>query len=235
MQLNELMTELERRGSEQTRKIYRNQGVQCAMYGVKIGDLKVIAKKIKGDQALALELFRTGNMDAMYLAGLVANGGKMSRKELEGWARAASSPMIAEYTVAWVASESPHARELALEWIDSSMESMACAGWNTYSALLAVRPDSELDLDEIEGLLRRVEKGIHKAPNRVRYCMNNFVIAVGGSVKPLLAKAKAVAKRIGKVEVDMGKTACEVPPAFDTIAKIESMGRVGTKRKTAKC
>lgn len=235
MTVNEVMAELKRLGKAQQRKIYLKHGASGEVFGVKIGDLKVVAKKIKGDQALALELYRTGNLDAMYLAGLVADGGKMSRKDLNAWAKAASWGMIAEYTVAWVAAESPFARELALEWIDSPNESVATSGWNTYSGLIALRPDSELDLAEITSLLGRVEKEIRTAPNRVCYCMNHFVISVGGSVKPLLAKAKATAKKIGKVEVDMGDTACKVPPALEYIQKIESMGRVGMKRKTVKC
>jgi 3-methyladenine DNA glycosylase AlkD len=55
---------------------------------VLVGDLKPLAKKIKGDQALASALYATGNSDAMYLAGLVADGAKMSRAELNAWARA---------------------------------------------------------------------------------------------------------------------------------------------------
>jgi hypothetical protein len=65
--------------------------------------------------------------------------------------------------------------------------------------------------------------------------MNGFVMAVGSSVAPLFARAKATAKKLGKVEVDMGGTACRVPLALETIEKVESMGRVGKKRKTAKC
>lgn len=235
MKLTEVMAELKKLGNEQQRKTYLNHGAKGEMFGVKVGDLKVVTKKIKGDQALALELYKTGNLDAMYLAGLVADGKKMSRQNLSAWAKAASWSMLSEYTVSWVAAESPFARELALEWIDSPKESVATCGWNTYSGLLAIAPDAELNLTEIGDLLGRVAEEIHQAPNRVRYCMNSFVIAVGTSVKPLLAKAKAAAKRIGEVEVDMGKTACKVPPALDTIAKVESMGRVGNKRKSVKC
>ncbi len=235
MKLDQVMNELEKRGSEQQRKTYRNHGADGEMFGVKIGDLKVIAKKIKGEQALALELYRTGNLDAMYLAGLVADGAKMSRKDLGAWAKAAPPAMISEYTVPWVACESEFARDLALEWIDSKKESVATAGWNTYSGIVATTADERLDLDEIGKLLERVAKEIHSAPNRVRYCMNSFVIGVGCSVKPLLAKAKATAKSIGAVEVDMGKTACKVPPALDYIQKVESMGKLGAKRKTIKC
>jgi hypothetical protein len=199
--------------------------------------MKTVLKKIKNDQALAMELYKTGNLDAMYLAGLVADGNQMSKKDLKAWAKAAatSGRGLSEYTVPWVAAESPFARELALEWIDSPKESIASAGWNTYSGFISMTPDADLDLPEIESLLKRVENEIDSAPNRVKYCMNSFVIAVGSTVKPLLAKAKAVAKRLGRVEVDMGNTACKVPSALECIAKIESMGRVGRKRKTCKC
>ncbi len=65
--------------------------------------------------------------------------------------------------------------------------------------------------------------------------MNGFVISVGTYVKPLLSAAKQTAKTIGVVSVDMGDTACKVPLATDYIKKVETMGRVGKKRKTAKC
>jgi 3-methyladenine DNA glycosylase AlkD len=235
MTLKEVMSQLEKLGNEQTRKTWRTHGAMGELFGVKIGDMKSVAKKIKGDQALALQLYETGNMDAMYLAGLVADGGEMTKTQLNAWVKAASWGMHSEYTVPWVAAESPFARELALKWMDSSKESIASAGWNTYSGHISTTPDEEIDMKEIESLLTRVVKEIKTAPNRVRYCMNNFVIAVGSAVKPLLAKAKATAERIGKVEVDMGDTSCKVPLALDYIRKVESAGRVGTKRKTMKC
>jgi 3-methyladenine DNA glycosylase AlkD len=235
MTVKEVMSQLEKLGSEQQRKTYRNHGAKGDIFGVKIGDMKTIVKKIKGDQALALELYDTGVADAMYLAGLVADGSKMTKKQLNDWAKAASWSMTSDYTVPWVAAESPHARELALKWIDSPRETIACSGWNTYGGLVATRPDEELDLKEIQGLLNQVVKEIKTAPNPVRYCMGGFVIAVGSYVKPLLEKAKAAAERIGKVEVDMGDTSCKVPVPLDYIRKVESMGRVGRKRKTMKC
>ena len=65
--------------------------------------------------------------------------------------------------------------------------------------------------------------------------MNGFVISVGTYVKPLLKDAKATAKKIGKVEVDMGDTSCKVPLATDYIAKVEKAKKTGKKRKTVKC
>jgi 3-methyladenine DNA glycosylase AlkD len=232
-----IMAELKKKGSEQTRKIYARHGmVTDNMFGVSVADLKVIAKTIKGQQALACELYKTGNMDAMYLAGMVADGAKMSVKELTAWAEgAANLQMIAEYTVPWVTVENSQGRELALQWMKSKKERVACAGWCTYSGLVATKSDEALDLAEIKGLLGTIVKGIKGAQNRVRYTMNGFVIAVGTYVKPLLKEAKAAARQIGEVSVDVGETACNVPLATAYIDKNEAAGRVGKKRKTIRC
>ena len=65
--------------------------------------------------------------------------------------------------------------------------------------------------------------------------MNGFVISVGSYVTPLLPLAKATAARIGKVSIDMGDTACEVPLATVSIEKMEASGKQGQKRKTIRC
>jgi 3-methyladenine DNA glycosylase AlkD len=231
----EVMAELKKKGSEQTRKTFARHGVSIPMFGVKVADLKTIAKKIKGKQSLAMELYDTGNYDAMYLAGMIADGSQMSKKDLEHWAKTTTCETLCGYTVPWVATESEHGRELALKWIESKKEPMAVSGWSTYAGIIATTPDEDLYLAEIRELLKRVVSTIEKAPNKVRYMMNAFVIAVGGYVKPLLRDAKQAAKAIGSVSVDMGDTACQVPNALAYIEKIEAMGRVGKKRKTMKC
>jgi hypothetical protein len=83
--------------------------------------------------------------------------------------------------------------------------------------------------------LQQVEKKIHAAPNRVRYGMNGFVIALGGYVKSLTDTAIKTAEKIGQVKVDMGNTACKVPYAPDYIKKIQTRGTIGKKRKSARC
>ena len=235
MKLNEVMKELKSLGSAQTVKTFRNHGADGDMYGVKISDLKKVLRKIKGDQALAMELWDTGNSDAMYLASLVADGSQMTKKQLDHWAKTAWWYMLSEHSVPYVAAEHKDAFGLAKKWMKSKKESVASSGWTTYTTAMSVRPDDELDRTEIKALLKRVESAIADAPNRVRYCMNGFVIAAGAFVKPVLRNAKSTAKKIGKVEVDMGGTACKVPVATESIAKIESMGRIGKKRTSTKC
>jgi len=235
MTTEQIMKELEKKGSESIRKIFKNHGGTGPMYGVKIADLKVIQKKVKKDHDLAMGLFATGNYDAMYLAGLIADESKMSKKDIQQWAERSNSKGISEYTVAWVAAESDFGWELGIKWIDSPKENIASAGWNTLSGVIAMKPDNELDIALIKKLLQRIVKEIHSAPNRVRYTMNGFVIGVGAYIKELTKEAIEISKKIGDVYVDMEGTACKVPSAVDYIKKIEARGSIGKKKKTVKC
>lgn len=234
--LTEVMEQLEAKGTAQTIKTFARHGAPTdKMFGVKVADMKVILKKIKGDQDLAMQLYDTGNSDAMYLAGLLADGAKMTTKQLNDWVKKAPWYMISDYSVAWVASENAKGFELACKWIASKQELVASAGWSTLSSIAGTRDDSELDLGKYLELLEQVETSIHTAKNRVKYSMNGFVIAVGCFIKSLHKQALATAKRIGKVEVDVGDTSCEVPLAADYIAKTVAKRGIGAKRSSPKC
>ena len=237
MTVENVLETLKSLGSESTRKIFRNHGAPDNMYGVKVGDMKGIIKKLprKRDHELSLALYDTGNSDAMYMAGLIADEKKISADDLRRWAEKASWYMISEYTVAWVAADSPHGWNLALEWIESPVEHIASTGWGTLASLCTVRPDASLDLAAMEQLLDRVAQTIHNAPNRVRYTMNSFVIAAGICVVPLAEKAMATARKVGKVTVDQGGTACKVPDAVAYIDNARAKGRMGAKKKDARC
>jgi 3-methyladenine DNA glycosylase AlkD len=235
MTTQEVMTELKKKGSDSIKKILLNHGAEEPLFGVKVADLKIIQKKVKKDNQLAKELYATGNYDAMYLAGLITDDSKLTKKDIQQWAEKSGSKGISEYTVAWIAAESPYGWELGMEWIDSPKEKIASAGWNTLSGVIAMKADEQLDIAAIKKLLQRVQKEIHKAQNRVRYTMNGFVIGVGGYIKSLTKEAIEASNKIGVVTVDMGGTACKIPLASDYIKKMEASGRLGKKKKTVKC
>ena len=235
MAVKEIMIELQSMGSDSIRNILLKHGVKEPLFGVKVEHLKTIEKKIKKDYQLAKDLYATGNAEAMYLAGLIADDAHMTAADLQSWVRQALSQNICEYTVPWVAAGSPHGYELALQWIDSTEEHIAAAGWSTLGHIVALRPDPMLDIPALKALLARVVKTITAADNRVRYTMNGFVIAVGSYVTALSADATAAAKKIGTVIVDMHGRACKVPDAVAYIDKAKSKGTLSKKKKTVKC
>ncbi|MES2266761.1 MAG: DNA alkylation repair protein [Bacteroidota bacterium] len=236
MNVTEIMAELQAKGSDSIKKLLLKHGVKEPFFGVKIEYLKPIQKKIKKDYQLAKDLFATGNADAMYLAGLIADDENMTRADLQDWVEQATSNNISEYTVPWVTAGNPYGFELALEWIDSPIEHIAASGWSALSNIVALKPDSELDMEILHDLLNRAEQNIHSGENRVSYHMNNFVISVGAYVSALAKEAMAIANKIGVVTIDMNGTACKVPVATDYIKKIwEKRSGIAPKKKDVKC
>jgi len=235
MTTKEILSELKEYGDEKTKSTYIALGAKEPFFGVKVQDLKKILKKTKKNHEISLELYATGNYDAMYLAGLMADEMQITKEQLEVWVGQAYFSYLSEYTVPWVAAETENGFELGLKWIQSDIETIASAGWGTLAYFAVVNEDEKLDTKVYHELLDVVKKEIHGAQNRVRYAMNGFVIAVGTYVGALTEKSKEVAKKIGKVNVDVGGTACKVPLANDYIDKVIAKGRVGIKRKTARC
>lgn len=231
----QILDELQKMSDPTIKRIFLNHGAKEPLFGVRVGDLKKIQKKIKKNYELSLELYNTGNGDARYLAGLIADETKMTRQDLQQWIEAANWYALCDYTVPWVAAETAHGYALALEWIDADSEPKQCAGWNTLASIVTIKQDRDLDIPFLRSLLQRVVREIPTAPNRTRYAMNSFVIAVGCSVKELTAEAMERGKKMGKITVDMGGTACKVPYAPDYIQKAIDKGTVGKKKKTARC
>lgn len=233
MNVKEVLSELASYADERTKNTHMKHGAQEPLFGVKVADLKKILKKTKKNHELSLALFETGNSDAMYLAGLMADEKQISKDELNHWVQGAYWYYLSEYTVPWIAAESPYGFELGLEWIRSSEETVASAGWSTLSNYASI--NDSLDLEAYASLLNQVAEKIQDAQNRVKYTMNGFVIAIGCYIPELTEKAKEIAERIGKVEVFMGDTSCKVPLALDYIKKVEDKDRIGHKRKMARC
>ncbi|WP_164015448.1 DNA alkylation repair protein [Pyxidicoccus trucidator] len=231
MDLQETMRELESLGSEQTRKTFLRHGAPGPLFGVKLGDLEKLRKRIKTNAGLAEALWDTGNADARMLATLVADAASMSWEHLDAWARALDWHTLVDVFINNVALRSQHARKAVETWAPLSGEMQSRAGWQLLAAL-ATKTEQLAD-DELSVWLPRIEQGIHSAQNRVRESMNSALIAIGGRGGALRDTALEVAKRIGKVEVDHGDTACETPDAAEYIERIIARREGGVAKATA--
>jgi 3-methyladenine DNA glycosylase AlkD len=231
----DILKELSALGSEGYRNVLRRHGARDPLFGVKISELKKFQKRFKREHQLALDLYATGNYDAMYLAGLIADDERMTKGDLQRWVDEAYCAALSESTVAWVAAEGKHGWNLALKWMESKKPVVAAAGWATLSCVISLTDDAQLDMAVLKNRLLQVEKTIRAQPDTVKSAMNRFVIAVGTYVKDLTAEAIAAAKRIGTLSIDVGDTACQVPLAAEYIDKAKTRGAIGRKRKTVKC
>ncbi|MFE8703085.1 DNA alkylation repair protein [Cytobacillus sp. FJAT-54145] len=230
-----VMRELEALGKERTKKMYISNGAQEPLFGVATGAMKPIAKKIKMNQPLAEELYATGNYDAMYFAGIIADPKSMTESDFDRWMDGAYFYMLSDYVVAVTLSESDLAQEVADKWIASGDELRMSAGWSCYCWLLGNRKDHEFNESKISNMLDIVKSSIHDSPERTKSAMNNFLYTVGVSFIPLHEKAVETAMEIGIVEMKKDEKKSSILNAFESIQKDKDKGRLGFKRKYVRC
>ncbi|MED4586740.1 DNA alkylation repair protein [Brevibacillus choshinensis] len=235
MNVETVMQELEALGKERTKKMYVSNGAHEPLFGVATGGMKPIAKKIKINQPLAEQLYATGNYDAMYFAGIIADPKAMTETDFERWMDAAYFYMLSDYVVAVTLAEADIAQEVADKWIASDEELRMSAGWSCYCWLLGNRQDGEFSESKIATMLEMVKNTIHESPQRAKYAMNNFIYTVGVSYLPLHDKAVETAKAVGPIEVKQNKGKSSFLLASENIQKAVDKNQLGFKRKHVRC
>lgn len=230
-----VMQELEALGKDRLKKMYQSNGAREPLFGVATGEMRPIFRKTKLNQALAEQLYATGNYDAMYFAGMIAEPNAMTAADYNRWIDAAYFYMLSDYVVAVTLSEADIAQEVADEWIASGEDLRMSAGWSCYCWLLGNRPDNEFSESKLARMLEQVETTIQAAPERTKYAMNNFLYTVATSFVPLHDKAVAIAQAVCPVEVKSDKGKSKFLNAADSIQKMVDKGRLGFKRKHVRC
>src|SRR5687768_14566782 len=107
MILKEAMAELEALGEETMRAHNAKYGAGKNQFGVKMGDIRAVAKKIKSDHGLALALWKTGNLDAQFLATLVIQAKNLSAEEMDRMVRSVTFAHVANWLDSYVVREHP--------------------------------------------------------------------------------------------------------------------------------
>lgn len=235
MDFEMVMQELEVLGKERIKKTYISNGAKEPLFGVATGAMKPLAKKIKKNQPLAEQLYATGNYDAMYFAGIIADPMTMTEADFERWIETAYFYMLSDYVVAVTLSETDIAQVVADKWIGSGEELRMSAGWSCYCWLLGNRQDSEFIVSKIASMLEQVENTIHDSPDRTKSAMNNFIYTVGISFIPLHDKAVETAMAVGPVEIKRDKKKSSILLASENIQKEIARGKLGFKRKYVRC
>lgn len=234
MNAESVMAELEALGKERLKKMYLSNGAREPLFGVATGAMKPMAKKIKINQQLAEQLYATGNYDAMYFAGIIADPKAMTAADYNRWMDAAYFYMLSDYVVAVTLAEADIAQDVADQWIASGEELRMSAGWSCYCWLLGSRPDREFPESKITAMLELVEKTIHESPDRTKSAMNNFMYTAAISYLPLHDKAVETAKAVGQVEMKRDNKS-KFLNASENIRKEVERGKLGFKRKYVRC
>jgi 3-methyladenine DNA glycosylase AlkD len=94
MTLKETLKQLKALGTAKVRAQNAKSGAGDNQFGVSLGDIRVLAKKIRTDHPLALSLWETGNVDAQFLATLLIQPKKLSADEMERMVRSSADPEV---------------------------------------------------------------------------------------------------------------------------------------------
>lgn len=230
-----VMRELESLGTAHTKKSYVSRGVREPLFGVATGAMKPLKKRVGVDQALAGRLWDTGNYDAMYFAGMIADVRVMTESDFDRWMDGAYGPMLSDFVVAVTLAESDLAQSVANRWIRSDDDNRASAGWACYEWLLGWRPDSYFEPETVRELLDLAAETIHEGSPRLKRAMNRFIVAVGVSYQPLRDEALKTAEHIGVVDLVSNGETKQLGSAAQLIRTAAEKGRIGFKRRSVRC
>jgi 3-methyladenine DNA glycosylase AlkD len=193
MTLKETLAELESLGNEKVRARNLKHGADDNQFGVQLGDLRKVAARIKQDHALALALWKTGNLDARLLAILVMQPQELSATELDGLVRSARIPQLADWLNAYIVKEHPDQEKLRVQWMTDDDPWAARAGWNLTAARIARSPEG-IDLP---ALLDRIEAEMPAADPAAQWTMNNCLAGIGIHHPELRKRAVALGESMG--------------------------------------
>lgn len=173
---SEVMGQLESWGNPTRRKFNVQNGAGENQFGVTLGNLRAYAKKIKRNHALAMELWSSGNADAMILATMLMNPDEISAKAAADMIGALSYFVIVDEFIYNTVSINPDNNNAYLLWIDSDHELLERAGWNLIIAKILNQNTQDFDFDF---LIRKIENEMKQAPLRKQESMNRCLCEIG--------------------------------------------------------
>jgi 3-methyladenine DNA glycosylase AlkD len=193
MTLDQTLKQLKALGNEKVRTHNTKNGVGDNQFGVSLGDIRVLAKKIRTDHPLALSLWETGNVDAQFLATLLIQPKKLSAKEMDRMVRSLTFVRVADWLNAYVVRQHPDKEALRRDWMAADDRWAARAAWDLTAERVAKSPDG---LD-VTALLTRIESEMADAAPEVQWTMNNTLATIGIHFPKHRKRAIAIGEKLG--------------------------------------
>ncbi|TFV53835.1 DNA alkylation repair protein [Blastococcus sp. TF02A-35] len=202
--VDELMSELAALEDPKVRAVNERHGDD---HGVNLGKLRVIAKRLRTQQDLAVELWRTGDTAARLLALLICRPKAFASGKLDAMVREARAPKVLDWLVNYVVKKSPHSEELRQAWFADADPVVAAAGWALTTERVVKQPEG-LDLD---ALLDIIEAGMKDAPDRLQWSMNECLATIGIQHEAYRARVLDIGERLRVLEDYPTSPGCTSP------------------------
>lgn len=212
-ELDEVMAELAGLEDPKMREANEKRGDD---HGVNLTKLRAVAKRLKKQQPLAVELWATGDTAARLLALLICRPKEFTRDELDSMLREARAPKVHDWLVNYVVKKSTHAEDLRLAWLADPDPVVASAGWALTAERVAKSPDGV----DLPGLLDVIEAEMKDAPDRLQWAMNSCLAQIGIDHAGHRARALDIGERLGVLRDYPTPPGCTSPFAPDWISEI---------------
>ncbi len=193
MNLEETLTELEALGNDKMRAQNSKNGAGEKQFGVRLGDIRKLAKTIKADHELALALWETENVDARLLAILLMKPKTLPADEMDRMVRSVTFVQVADWLNSYVVKKHPDKETLRQGWMATGDPMAARAGWS----LTTERVVKSRDGLELPALLARIESELGTAAPEVQWTMNCCLAEIGIHVPKLRKRALAIGESLG--------------------------------------
>ena len=193
MTVKQILAKLESLGDDARRTHNAKAGAPDNQFGVKLGDIRAVAKELKSNHGLALELWETGNVEAQLLATLIMKPKSLSADELDRLTRSVTCAQVADWLNAYVVKDHPEKEALREKWMKAKDRWAARAGWN----LTASRVNQNGGGLDLPALLDRIEAEMPKAKPEVQWTMNFTLGAIGIHHPEHRKRAVAIGEAIG--------------------------------------
>jgi 3-methyladenine DNA glycosylase AlkD len=193
MTLKETLNKLEELSDEKTLKYNLKNNVGDNQYGVKLGDLRKVAKKIKTNHNLAIELWATKNYDAQMLSMLIIEPETLTTDKLDAMVRSIKYIRVADWINSYVVKLHPENESLRIKWMQDKNPMAARAGWNLTTQRIVRNPE----MIDIPYLLERIENEMPTAPSETQWTMNFSLAEIGIHHPKYRERAISIGEKLG--------------------------------------
>ena len=216
MDVEETMAALHDLASEEDREGMARYGIPTGdALGVRVPDLRRLAKDIGRDHGLALGLWDTGVHEARLLATMVAVPGEVGEDLMESWVADFDSWDLCDQACSNLFDRTPWAYGKAVEWAGRESEFQKRAGF-AMMAVLAVH-DKKAEDDAFTVFLPLIEREAGDNRNFVKKAVNWALRQIG---KRNLALNGLAIETAGRIQEQGSPSARWI--AIDALRELES-------------
>lgn len=191
--VKEILTQLKSKGDEKVRKLNVRNGAGDKQFGVKLGDVRNVAKKIKPNHELAMALWESGYLEAQLLTTLLIKVKDLSAGQMEAMVKSVTVVQVSEWLHSYVTKEHPDKELLRQKWMTTSHPMAARAGWRLTAGRVAKSPEGI----DVVALLNRIETEMASADPLIQWTMNSCLAEIGINFPQHRQRALAIGEKLG--------------------------------------